>query len=262
MPEWTTTIDAGELTTLATLGHPNTSTPISTLFGFEGGESAGLSALERFLEGNRQIENYHQHQQEIQLESPTAHLSPWLALGCLSPKYVYARLRAYETTFKKNKATQEFLQSLLVRDHLRLQGKKYGNRIFEQGGVSGRETKDLVTDTEKLTEWINGQTPAALINAMMRQLASTGYLAPKGRALVASYLVNDMKVDWRMGAAYFQHILIDYDICSNWVNWNIIGGVGADPKEEKPLILENQQKRLDPHATYIHYWENSKLEQV
>jgi deoxyribodipyrimidine photo-lyase len=34
-------------------------------------------------------------------------------------------------------------------------------------------------------------------------------------------------MDWRLGAAYFESQLIDYDVCSNW-NWAYLAGVGND----------------------------------
>jgi deoxyribodipyrimidine photo-lyase len=91
----------------------------------------------------------------------------------------------------------------------------------------------------------------------MLQLKKTGFLSHKGRQLVSSYLVNDMGVHWRMGAAYFQHILIDYDICSNWVNWNVVGGVGPDTKEDRYLNIENQAKRFDAKGDYTDLWLGS-----
>jgi deoxyribodipyrimidine photo-lyase len=32
-------------------------------------------------------------------------------------------------------------------------------------------------------------------------------------------------MDWRLGAAYFESQLIDYDVCSNWGNWAYLAGV-------------------------------------
>lgn len=262
IPKWTTAIEVGELPTLEELGHAQIKKDVKGILAIKGGEATGLTQLEQFLDTCRLIEKYPTHQQEIQSNTPTSHLSAWLALGCLSPKYVYAQLQAYESTHKKNKATQEFKYALLTRDYLRLIGKKYGDSIFEEGGIAGRETKDLEQNRALLQDWIEAKTPEPLINALMKQLATTGYLPPKGRYLVASYLINDLKVDWKMGAAYFQHILIDYDICSNWVNWNIAGGVGPDPKEERQLVIENQHKRLDPNSEYINFWVGGALEEA
>ena len=35
----------------------------------------------------------------------------------------------------------------------------------------------------------------------------------------ASFLIFDLGVDWRYGAAHFEELLLDYDPCSNWGNW-------------------------------------------
>jgi len=149
------------------------------------------------------------------------------------------------------------LVELLWRDHYRLMGKKYGDKIFEEGGIRGQETKELSEDLSLFNQWKDGKTEVNLINACMLQLKKTGFLSHKGRQLVSSYLVNDMGVHWRMGAAYFQHILIDYDICSNWVNWNAVGGVGPDNKEDRYLNIENQAKRFDSKGDYTDLWLGS-----
>ena len=59
----------------------------------------------------------------------------------------------------------------------------------------------------------------------MRELSATGWMSNRGRQNVASYLVNDLGIDWRMGAYWFEHMLIDYDPCSNWGNWQYLAGV-------------------------------------
>ncbi len=258
-PKWSTAIEVGELPALTDFGHQPFEPDERNYLPFVGGEAAGLARLETYF-GERHLEQYRKQHLELQGLNNSSKLSPWLALGCLSPKLVCTRIKAYEDQHKSNKSTQEFLLELLVRDYLRLMGKKYGKCIFEEGGILGRETKSLVADEEKLQQWIAGKTEQPLINACMQQLAAVGYLSAKGRQLVSSYLVNDMHVDWRMGAAYFQYILIDYDICSNWVNWNIVGGVGPDPKDDKALTIENQQKKLDPQGEYLARWLTDSLQ--
>ena len=49
------------------------------------------------------------------------------------------------------------------------------------------------------------------------------YSIKKQRCLIwlfeASFLIFDLGVDWRYGAAHFEEYLLDYDPCSNWGNW-------------------------------------------
>ena len=41
----------------------------------------------------------------------------------------------------------------------------------------------------------------------------------------ASFLIFDLGVDWRYGAAHFEELLLDYDPCSNWGNWVAAAGL-------------------------------------
>ncbi len=52
-----------------------------------------------------------------------------------------------------------------------------------------------------------------------------GFMSNRGRQNVASYLVLDMGVDWRRGADWFESVLQDYDVCSNWGNWVAAAGL-------------------------------------
>ena len=97
----------------------------------------------------------------------------------------------------------------------------------------------------------------------MNQLSKSGYMSNRGRQLCASCLVNELQVDWRYGAAYFETQLIDNDVSSNWGNWQYIAGVGAG--SEGPLRhfnLEKQTQRYDPHFLFIDKWRGreSKLD--
>ena len=56
----------------------------------------------------------------------------------------------------------------------------------------------------------------------------------------------DLVVDWRMGAAWFEHCLLDYDPCSNYGNWNYAAGIGNDPREDRHFNIPKQAKTYDP----------------
>ncbi|WMX12941.1 DASH family cryptochrome [Aureispira sp. CCB-E] len=254
---WTIDVEDQALPTLEELGHQKNEQDERGDLKFVGGESAALTRLAIYFGAERHLDSFVDSRYELKGTYAASRLSPWLALGCLSPKEVYAQLKAYEQKYKSNKSTQTFFLELLWRDHYRLMGKKYGDKIFEEGGIRGQETKDLKEDIILFEQWRNGKTEVDLINACMLQLKNTGFLSHKGRQLVSSYLVNDMGVHWRMGATYFQHILIDYDICSNWVNWNVVGGVGPDTKEDRYLNIENQAKRFDSKGDYTDLWLGS-----
>ena len=58
----------------------------------------------------------------------------------------------------------------------------------------------------------------------MRELKATGWMSNRGRQNVASYLVLDLNIDWRVGADYFESYLLDHDVYSNYGNWNAAAG--------------------------------------
>lgn len=258
---WTIPVQVGEMPNLQDLEQPSIPPDTRADIHFIGGEAIGLERLNQYF-SNRYIDNFEEQHHDLSGLNNSSKLSPYLAMGCISPKYVYAELKKYETKYGSNKSTQAFALELLWRDYYRLIGKKYIHKIFEKGGILGRETLKLDDNWEKFNAWVNGQTPCDLVNACMLQLKNTGFLSHKGRQLVSSYLVHDLKVNWHIGAAYFQHILIDYDVCSNWVNWNIVGGVGPDSKEDRYINIENQAKKLDPKGEYTDEWLKGAVEEV
>jgi len=102
--------------------------------------------------------------------------------------------------------------------------------------------------------WSQARTGIPMIDANMRELNETGFMSNRGRQNVASFLVNDMKVHWLLGAEYFESLLIDYDPCSNYGNWNYIAGVGVDPRPDRWFNVVHQGKRYDTQGKYVHHW--------
>ena len=87
----------------------------------------------------------------------------------------------------------------------------------------------------------------------MRELAATGFMSNRGRQNVASYLIHDLHQDWRWGAAWFEHQLIDHDAASNWGNWKYIAGTGTDVRDTA-FDVPQQAKRYDPQGRYARTW--------
>ena len=67
-------------------------------------------------------------------------------------------------------------------------------------------------------------------------------------------LVHDLGVDWRAGAAWFEHHLIDHDPASNAGNWLYIAGLGSDPRPVRRFNPEGQADRYDPDGAYRALW--------
>ena len=79
-------------------------------------------------------------------------------------------------------------------------------------------------------------------------------MSNRGRQNVASFLVKDLKVNWQLGAEYFESLLLDYDPCSNWGNWNYVAGVGSDPREDRYFNILTQARNYDARGEYVRLW--------
>jgi deoxyribodipyrimidine photo-lyase len=135
--------------------------------------------------------------------------------------------------------------------------KKYNAKFFQQAGIQDKGMAINKHNTQELQKWINGETEVDFVDANMIELKHTGFMSNRGRQNVASYLCNDLKLDWRYGAAYFEQQLIDYDVCSNWGNWAYLAGVGNDPRGNRYFNIEKQANDYDKNKSFRNLWENS-----
>ena len=153
--------------------------------------------------------------------------SPFLSAGCLSARRIHEQVQAFERLVLRNPSTTWLQVELLFRDHFRFLADKYGPKVFWKYGPNprnwSRSHKDQLewrTDVRLLRAWCLGQTGYPFIDACMRELLFTGYMSNRGRQVAASFLLHDLKLDWRLGAAWFESQLIDHDIASNYGNWS------------------------------------------
>ncbi|MDN3381537.1 DASH family cryptochrome [Pseudoalteromonas sp. APC 3358] len=187
----------------------------------------------------------------------TTKFSTWLAFGCVSARQVYKAVEAYEHNQITNESTYWIKFELLWREYFKWHALKAGKNLFSFKGQ--KQTKPLTTFMpNRFAAWCNGSTPYPLVNAIMNELNATGYISNRARQIAASCLVNELGLDWRYGAAYFEQQLIDYDVAANWGNWQYIAGVGVDPRGGRHFNIEKQTLQFDPHAVYTNKWQGNK----
>jgi deoxyribodipyrimidine photo-lyase len=221
---------------------------------FKGGETEGYKRLHYYFTQTKAISNYKDTRNEMIGTDYSSKFSAWLALGCLSPREIYVELKKYEEQFGVNESTYWLIFELLWRDYFRFMMKKHRHQFFLQTGIKSNELNTNNHNEELLHKWINSQTGNDFIDANMLELKLTGYMSNRGRQNVASYLCNDLKLDWRYGAAYFEQQLIDYEVCSNWGNWAYLAGVGNDPRGNRYFNIEKQANDYDSKKTYRNLW--------
>lgn len=151
-----------------------------------------------------------------------------------------------------NDSTYWIFFELLWRDYFRFLHLKYGRRLYRPSGLIGSDLPHH--NSQGLERWCRGETGEALVDAGMRELAATGYLSNRMRQIVASYLIHDLKCDWRAGAAWFEAQLVDYDVYSNQGNWLYIAGFGTDPRGGRRFNTVKQANDHDADGVYLRLW--------
>lgn len=248
------TIEEGSIPSLGDLGYTILPEDPRGVLSFQGGETAGLARLRYYLDETQLLKTYKETRNGLLGGDYSSKFSPWLALGCLSPRQIYEEIRRFESKYGANDSTYWLIFELLWRDYFIFVSLRYGSRIFKLHGIKQDLSHRGRQDHGVFTKWMEGQTGNPFVDANMRELKATGFMSNRGRQNVASYLVKDLQVEWRWGARYFESQLIDYDVCSNWGNWNYVAGVGNDPRENRYFNTIKQAQMYDKKGEYIRHW--------
>lgn len=222
-------------------------------FHFKGGEQHAFNHLHDYVWENDGPAHYFETRNQLWGKDYSSKISAWLAQGALSARSVFATIKEYEACRVANKSTYWIGFELLWRDFFRLTMEKYKANLFFIRGPK-RRAISYEWNPEIFWTWVNGQTEDTFINACMNELRCTGYLSNRGRQVCASYLVHDLNSNWLMGAAYFESMLIDYDVASNYGNWAYIAGVGNDPRVDRVFNVAKQAATYDPDGSYRSAW--------
>ena len=246
-------ISDSNLPTLSELGLNTIAIDDRAAILFKGGERAAINRLNHYFFDSHAIATYKETRNGMVGADYSSKLSAWLALGCISPKYIYQELKKYESLHTANESTYWLVFELLWRDYFRFMMKKYQTKFFQKKGIQQKD-KIINSDKIQLENWINGTTGIDFVDANMIELKLTGFMSNRGRQNVASYLCNDLNLDWRLGASYFEQQLIDYDVCSNWGNWAYLAGVGNDPRGNRYFNIEKQANDYDKNKAFQNLW--------
>lgn len=236
---------------------------------FEGGETAALERLNYYLFESDLLQNYKETRNGLLGGDYSSKFSAWLANGSISPKTIWHEVERYENEVKSNQSTYWLKFELLWREYFKWIGEKFGNKIFFLEGMKDDKNLERICEKDRenlkkhfqndqnrklFEKWKTAKTGIPFIDANMKELNETGFMSNRGRQNVASFLVKDLKLDWRWGASYFETKLIDYDVTSNWANWAYVAGVGNDPRENRYFNIIKQAKDYDGNADFVKHW--------
>ena len=129
---------------------------------------------------------------------------------------------------------------------------KRWKHLNESGGLGDAPERTR----EVFARFRSGRTGIGLIDAANRELFLTGYTSNRTRQNVASFLSHPshLGIDWRIGAEWYEYLLVDYDMASNWGNWQYVAGVGNDPRQGRVFNPVKQALDYDPEGEYIKTW--------
>ncbi|KAG5949930.1 hypothetical protein E4U53_005629 [Claviceps sorghi] len=212
-------------------------------------------------------------------------LSSYLALGCLTARQIHEELLKLEDGKceeyhdapgygeGENDGTKGIRFELLWRDYMRLCTAKFGRNLFRLSGFrqddSYRKTWNTANEetaspnqdpspdvvSEMLERFKNGTTGMGLVDASQRELYLTGYTSNRARQNVASFLSKHLEIDWRYGAEWYEMMLVDYDVSSNWANWQYVAGVGNDPRgDARTFNPVKQAFDYDKKGAFVRMW--------
>ena len=237
---------------LEDLGLEDFKQPEKTAFPFKGGEIQAKKRIKEYFWDSNKLSVYKKTRNGLVGKNYSSKLSAWLANGSISARTIYWEVQQYEKKIVKNEDTNWLIFELIWRDYFKYISLKHGNKLFKLSGILEKEYK-WNQNPKALNQWINGNTPEHFVNANMIEIQKTGWMSNRGRQNVASYWAKEWEQDWRIGAAYFESLLIDYDVHSNYGNWMYNAGVGNDPRDRK-FNIKRQAEMYDSDGKFQKMW--------
>lgn len=221
---------------------------------FPAGEEAALQRLRVFC--REQVQDYLQ-QRDFPAIAGTSSLSPYLAIGVLSPRQCFNRLRAECPQVLENSDSGAFgwLNELIWREFYRHLMVAYPALCRHRPFIEWTDKVRWRDNDALLLAWQQGATGYPIVDAAMRQLNKTGWMHNRLRMISASFLVKDLLIDWRAGERYFMSQLLDGDLAANNGGWQWAASTGTDAAPYFRIFNPTTQgERFDPQGTFIRKW--------
>lgn len=211
------------------------------------GEAAAEARLAAFAD--RRLASY-ADRRDFPAEPATSGLSENLAWGEISPRRVWHRVSGWLDHPGSAVSAERFLTELGWREfawHLMAHDPDLARRSWRRGW----DRFPWRSDNEDAERWRRAATGEPFVDAGLREMYVTGRMHNRARMIVASYLTKHLLTDWRVGLAWFQDCLSDWDPAANALGWQWAAGSGPDAapffRIFNPAV---QAERFDPDHHY------------
>lgn len=216
------------------------------------GESGAMANLDYFIEHYLCV--YREARNEP-FKNATSRLSPHLHFGEISPHQIWTAVQQAGQCSECDLDSIQFYLSELGWREFSYQLLYHYPQLMDTHFKSQFNNFLWQEDEVSLLLWQQGLTGYPIIDAGMRELWRTGYMHNRVRMITASFLIKDLMIDWRKGAAWFWDTLLDADLANNSASWQWVAGCGADAAPYyrifNPVL---QGEKFDPQGNYVRRW--------
>lgn len=167
-------------------------------------------------------------------------INNWLSFGCITNKIIYKYIYNNHLKNVKNKNISNILRDLIQ--------KEYYITNFNQINFNLNDNNNLNGSLLTINKLINCQTGYPFIDAIIKEINTTGRTHTKNKFILASFIINDLNLNWKIGYDYFKSILTDVNYQLNLQIWYYI------ISKKSYYNVKKQFLELDKDCKYVKKW--------
>ena len=164
-------------------------------------------------------------------------INNWLSFGCITNKIIYKYISNINI---KNKNVNNFIKDIVL--------KEYYITNFNQINFNFNDNNNLNGSLLTINKLINSQTGYPYIDAIIKEINITGRTHTKNKFILASFIINDLNLNWKIGFDYFNSLLTDINYQLNLQIWYYV------ISKKSYYNIKKQFLELDKDCKFVKKW--------
>jgi len=164
-------------------------------------------------------------------------INNWLSFGCITNKIVYKHINYLQN---KNKNITNLIKDIIQKEYYIINFDKITFNFHNNNQLNG--------SVNTINKLFNSQTGYPLIDAIIKEINTTGRTHIKNKFIIASFILNDLNLNWKIGFDYFNSLLTDINYQLNLQIWDYIINKKIYYNPIKQFI------ELDKNCVYVKKW--------